>query len=125
LKTVHKLIFILAMTSCVSLAHAKSPCHTLATTEFFNSSISPTISTPESLKDAQEEMANGETFCKRMVQAIKTKKTTSDILRTEADKVLAEGKEAFEKDGDMDKLELAKYMQALLIGSAKIADSPP
>lgn len=70
-------------------------------------------------------MADGETFCKRMVQAIKTKKTTSDILRSEADNVLAEGKEAFEKDGDMDKLELAKYMQALLIGLAKIADSPP
>jgi len=113
------------MTSWVSLAHAKSPCYTLATNAFFNSSLAPTISTPESLKDAQEEMADGETFCKRMVQAIKTKKTTSDILRSEADKVLAEGKEAFEKDGDMDKLELAKYMQALLIGSAKIADSPP
>lgn len=125
MKTAHKLIFILTMTSCVSLAHAKSPCYTLATNAFFKSSLAPTISTPESLKDAQEEMADGETFCKLMVQAIKTKKTTSDALRSDAAKVLAEGKEAFEKDGDMDKLEIAKYMQALLIGSAKIADSPP
>lgn len=125
MKTAHKLIFILTMTSCVSLAHAKSPCYTLATNAFFNSSLAPTISTPESLKDAQEEMADGETFCKRMVQAIKTGKLTSDTMRAKATVLLTEAKEAFEKDGDMDKLELAKYMYALAVGSAQIADSPP
>lgn len=33
-------------------ANAKSPCYKLATTVFFNSSLVPTISTPDSLKDA-------------------------------------------------------------------------
>lgn len=105
--------------------YAKSPCYKLATTAFFDSSLSPAVSTPESLEDANNEMADAETFCKRMVQAVKIKKTTSDKLRSVAEQVLKDAKQAFEQDGDMDKLELAKYHYALLMGSAKIADEAP
>lgn len=74
-----KIFFILMLFT--QLANAKSPCNKLATTAFFNSSLAPIVSTPDSLKDANAEMADGETFCKRLVQAVKTKKTTSGILR--------------------------------------------
>ncbi|WP_458363900.1 hypothetical protein, partial [Enterobacter cloacae] len=94
----------------------------LATTTFFNSSLSPTVSTTESLKDAQEEMADSEMFCKRLVQAVKLKKTTSKELRSNADKMLKEARKEFEHDGDMDKLELVKYHYELVIGSARIAE---
>ncbi|WP_185922450.1 hypothetical protein [Hafnia paralvei] len=124
MKTAHKLIFFLVVANCVSLAQAKSPCHTLATNEFFNSSLTPIAATRENIKDAQEMMANGETFCKDLVQAIKTGKTTSDSVRSKAAQYLTEAKEAFENDGDMDKLEFAKYLHSLQIGSAKIADNP-
>lgn len=67
-------------------------------------------------------MADGETFCKRLVQAVKTKKTTSGILRKKADDMLKAAKDDFEHDGDMDKLELAKYHYDLVVGSARIAE---
>lgn len=124
MKTTHKLIFFLVIANCGSLAHAKSPCHTLATNEFFNSSLAPVVATRENIQEANNEMADGETFCKHLVQAVKTGKTSSDALRIGANQKLAEAKEAFEKDGDMDKLEFVKYMYALQIGSAKIADNP-
>ncbi|EJR7832725.1 TPA: hypothetical protein H2W97_004007 [Salmonella enterica] len=115
-----KIFFILMLFT--QLANAKSPCNKLATTAFFNSSLAPIVSTPDSLKDANAEMADGETFCKRLVQAVKTKKTTSGILRKKADDMLKAAKDDFEHDGDMDKLELAKYQYDLVVGSARIAE---
>lgn len=114
--------FFFALMFCSQLAYAKSPCYTLATNTYFSSSLSPTISTPESLKDAKEEMADGETFCKRLVQAVKTKKTTSEKLRSKADEMLKDARSEFEHDGDMDKLEFVKYHYELVVGSARIAE---
>lgn len=114
--------FFLVIIFCSQQVYAKSPCYKLATTTFFNSSLSPTVSTTESLKDAQEEMADSEMFCKRLVQAVKLKKTTSKELRSNADKMLKEARKEFEHDGDMDKLELVKYHYELVIGSARIAE---
>lgn len=107
------------------LAYAKSPCYKLATTAFFESSISPTVASPQSLKDANAEMADGETLCKRLVQAVKTKKTTSEVLRSKAVDMLKEAKNDFEHDGDMDKLELIKYQYELVVGAARISEEKP
>ncbi|HCJ6323617.1 TPA: hypothetical protein U2L50_004620 [Citrobacter farmeri] len=118
-------IFFFLMLLFTQHANAKSPCYKLATTAFFNSSLAPTTLTPDSLKDANLEMADGETFCKRLVQAVKTKKTTSGIMRQKADDMLKAAKGDFEHDGDMDKLELAKYHYDLVVGSARIAEEQP
>lgn len=125
MKTCNCIKIFFSLMLCTQLAYAKSPCYKLATTTFFDSSISPTVSTPETLKDAKNEMADGETFCKRVVQFIKTKGTTSEIVKTKADEMLKEAKDEFERDGDMDKLELAKYHYALTVGSAQIAEELP
>lgn len=108
-----------------SICKRKIPCYKLATTAFFNSSLAPTVSTPDSLKDANLEMTDGETFCKRLVQAVKTKKTTTVILRQKADDMLKAAKDDFEHNGDMDQLELAKYHYELTVGSASIAEEQP
>lgn len=70
-------------------------------------------------------MTDGETLCKRLVQSIKTKKTTSDEMRVRSEDFLKKAKDNFEHDGDMDKYELSKYHYELIVGSAKIADEYP
>ncbi|WP_336240671.1 hypothetical protein [Citrobacter werkmanii] len=118
-------LFFFLMLLFTQFANAKSPCYKLATTAFFNSSLAPTVSTPDSLKDANLEMTDGETFCKRLVQAVKTKKTTTGILRQKANDMLKAAKDDFEHNGDMDQLELAKYHYELTVGSASIAEEQP
>ena len=119
-RPVFKLLFVLML--CSQQSYAKSPCYNLATSTFFNSSLSPNVSTTDSLKDAREEMVDGETFCKRLVHAVKTKKTTSEALQDKANNMLKDAKIEFERDGDMDKLELVKYHYELIVGSARIAE---
>lgn len=122
MKTLAKLFILLVMSCCTSVAHAKSPCYTLATNAYFSSSLSPTHATRENLQDANEIMANAETFCKRMIQAVKTKKVTADELRGKATEALKAARQEFEKDGDADKLEFTEYMTAILKGSADMAE---
>jgi len=114
--------FLFVFMFCSQQAYAKSPCYKLATSTFFSSSLSTTVATTDSLKDAIEEITDGETLCKRLVQAIKTKKTTSEELRGKANNMLKEAKSEFVHDGDMDKLELVKYHYELVVGSARIAE---
>lgn len=114
-------IFLFLMCS-TQLAYAKSPCYTLATNAYFNSSLSPTVATRENLQEASETMANAETFCNRMIQAVKTKKVTADDLRRKATEGLNAARRDFKHDGDADKLEFAEFMSVITKGSADIAE---
>lgn len=114
-------IFLFLVCS-TQLAYAKSPCYTLATNAYFNSSLSPTVGTRENLQEASEIMANAETFCNRMIQAVKTKNVTADELRGKATKALNAARLDFEQDGDADKLEFAEFMSVIMKGSADIAE---
>lgn len=118
-----QLCFTLTFLMCISTsALAKSACHTLVTNEYFKSSLAPTIATPENIKDANEFMTDAETFCKRMVMAIKTNVTTSDLMRSKSESMMKEAEAAFQNDGDMDKLEEQKFLYALSLGIVAIAE---
>ncbi len=57
-----------------------------------------------------------------IVKAIKTKSVSAEEARTRVDRELKSAKEQYEKDGDMDALELGKLGYELGSGSIDIAE---
>lgn len=120
----HYKLFLFA-TFCFFISHnaiAKSACYKLATRTFMESSLIPSAATREDLKEANLMMADGETYCKRMVVAIKNGIVTSQQLRIKSQQLLLDAELEFQKNGDTDKLESEKWMVALTQGVADISD---
>lgn len=110
---------------CVSNASAKSECHELATRTFFESDLSHAYmsqNNPNRIKEALTTIQDSETYCKMIVKAIKTKTVSAEEARKRVDKELKLTKEQYEKDGDMDALELGKLGYELTNGSIDIAE---
>lgn len=104
---------------------AKSECYDLATYTFFNSDLAPAYlgdNAQEQMKESLLVMHDSEIFCKRTVKALKTGKTSSADLRKVIDKTLSDAQNKYEKDGDVDSLELTKLTLEVLKGSIKIAE---
>jgi hypothetical protein len=106
-------------------AAAQSECRVIADRAFMNSDLAPTYldpNHPEKLDEILSTMQNGEIFCKRAVQAMKSGKVSADVMREKNEKSLKEAQEQYQKDGNMDALEFQKMAAEILNGAIKIAE---
>lgn len=120
-----KTTLFIASSLCVSSASAKSECHELALRIYFKSDLSHKYmgqNNPDRLEDFLTVIHDTELGCKMIVKAIKTKSVSAEEARTRVDRELKSAKEQYEKDGDMDALELGKLGYELGSGSIDIAE---
>ncbi|EOZ1715709.1 hypothetical protein [Yersinia enterocolitica] len=120
-----KTTLFIVISLCASSASAKSECRELATRAFFKSDLAPIYmnrNNPEQINDSLSVIQNSETYCKLVVKALKKKTTTVNELRERSEESLKLAKDKYERDGDIDALELQKLINEVAEGSIDIAE---